>query len=307
MQTFKIGSTNYENIKYILQNLNKYYDNEFVLQYCDYRYEYCDLIINNLNLPWDVLDQNDPDLYNKYIEPFNNEELKISYKTKICILSQEPHAFPIKDYWNECDNNLFHFILNKYYTISHFIDSPTNCFYPYFVYELPQLNLERYQKNKNGFCAIISSTESIHRKKLIELINNYKKVDIYGGIVNNRLNDEEIINILPYYKFTLAIENSRSIKNEYYITEKIINSYRWNTIPIYYGSDYVKEIFNEKTFINCNNLSNEEILNKIIEIDNDDQLYNEMLNTQPLLDLDIKNKFDKKLSDFIINILLNNI
>ena len=92
-----------------------------------------------------------------------------------------------------------------------------------------------------------------------------------------------------------------------HITEKIVKSFCWGGVPIYYGSDYVKEIFDEKSFINCNNLSNEEILNKIIEIDNDDQLYNEMLNTQPLLDLDIQNKFNNKLYEFIKNILLNNI
>ena len=298
MQTFKIGTTNYKWINNFIVSFNNNCK-EIYLEYGDYLNEKCDLIIDDMCFDWNSIND-----YSKFIL---NEVNKIPYKTEICVISPEPHAFPIKDYEIECSDNLFQYTLDNYYTISHFVDSKTNCFYPYIMNELNKLPHQIIKNDKDKFCAIISSTPSIHRIKFIDLLNTYKSVDVYGKINNNYIQEDNINNIMSQYKFTLAIENSKSIENEFYITEKIVKSFCWGGVPIYYGSDYVKEIFNEKSFINCNNLSDEEILNKIIEIDNDDQLYNEMLNTQPLLDLDIKNKFDKKMYEFIKNILLKNI
>ena len=63
--------------------------------------------------------------------------------------------------------------------------------------------------------------------------------------------------------------------------EKIMNAYTFNVIPIYWGSDRINEWFNKNSFINCNGLSFEQIVNKIKEVDNDNDLYNYMINQYP--------------------------
>ena len=50
------------------------------------------------------------------------------------------------------------------------------------------------------------------------------------------------------------------------------------SIPIYWGSDRVTEEFNEKAFVNANKLSGQELLDRIIEINEDDELYQSIIN-----------------------------
>ena len=54
-----------------------------------------------------------------------------------------------------------------------------------------------------------------------------------------------------------------------YITEKITNAFCYNTIPVYAGSENVTKWFNEKAFINCNGLTTEQSIDKILTIYND--------------------------------------
>jgi hypothetical protein len=49
------------------------------------------------------------------------------------------------------------------------------------------------------------------------------------------------------------------------------------SIPIYWGSDRVTEEFNERAFVNANKLSGQELLNRIIEINEDDGLYQSII------------------------------
>ena len=78
------------------------------------------------------------------------------------------------------------------------------------------------------------------------------------------------------YKFSIAFENS--VQNGY-TTEKILDSYRSNCIPIYYGSKTIAYDFNTETFINCNDFkTTKELIEYIIKVDNDDDLYNSYMN-----------------------------
>jgi hypothetical protein len=54
-----------------------------------------------------------------------------------------------------------------------------------------------------------------------------------------------------------------------YITEKIMNAFLAGAIPIYWGTKYIKEIFNEKAFIYVNDFSSlEECAKYIVELNN---------------------------------------
>ena len=64
-----------------------------------------------------------------------------------------------------------------------------------------------------------------------------------------------------------------------YCTEKIIDAFKTRTIPIYYGDKNIEEEFKKTSFINCNNKKDiDKVIDKIKEIDNNDDLYLKMIN-----------------------------
>lgn len=78
------------------------------------------------------------------------------------------------------------------------------------------------------------------------------------------------ITALKDYRFQLVVEN---VKEDYGITEKIIDCFQTGTIPVYWGCPSIGELFNEKGVIQFNNLKD---LEKIIPRLNED-LYQQML------------------------------
>ncbi len=181
------------------------------------------------------------------------------------------------------------------YSLSFEPDSETNLQYP-----LWGLSTDRLKKKsttpKTKFCSfIISNDDPKYRIEIFKYIStHYKQIDSIGQKLNNTGFVQPFDNYESSYKFNLCFENSQS---EYYITEKIINAYAYNSIPIYWGGN-AERYFNPKSFINCNGLTKEEILNKIIEVDTNDNLYNEMINTPPFKG-DYLEYFHNKLKNFI--------
>ncbi len=289
---------------------------------------YASLLYHNFLIECDIIDDcfnNECDLifYSPYLESFNYNEyvsgfinrIQSKYKNvKFCLWHGEPHGFPGKDYYEECKDNTFIVIKQNSYSISHFDDNDTNCFYPYIIGEFAQIKnyscciKDFIQKQKTMFCSIISSTECIHRRKYINVLSKYKQVDIFGGINNVKLSEEELNNIMFKSKFNLAIENSKSIEHEHYITEKIMKSYVHGCIPIYFGSDYVYEFFNEQTFIDASKFSDNDLIEYIKEIDSNNSLYNEIIFSSFIKNNEnIWDKYTYKMSLFIKNILEHNI
>jgi hypothetical protein len=92
----------------------------------------------------------------------------------------------------------------------------------------------------------------------------------------------DFLNFISNYKFIICFENT---KFETYLTEKIINPYLANIIPIYWSSEFVKKIFNINSMIFLENETEngfQKVINKIIELDNNDDEYLKMVN-QPVL------------------------
>jgi hypothetical protein len=59
-----------------------------------------------------------------------------------------------------------------------------------------------------------------------------------------------------------------------YVTEKICDIYKSNTVPIYWGTPDVVKDFNPTTFINANDFSNfDELIKYIKKVDKNDNLY----------------------------------
>ena len=83
------------------------------------------------------------------------------------------------------------------------------------------------------------------------------------------------------YKFTIAFENRVSPG---YVTEKIEHPLAVGSIPIYWGSPNIGDYYNPKSFINCRDYASfDEVVERVIEIDNNPTLYREYIKAPPVL------------------------
>jgi hypothetical protein len=145
-------------------------------------------------------------------------------------------------------------------------------------------------------CFIVSNGGCKTRNKMFEMLNKYKKVDSYGNFANNmgtRLRHEywsqEFRDFLSEYKFIICFENS---KFGTYSTEKIVNPYLANIIPIYWSSHHIKNVFNPESMLFLEDEREEtftNLVNRVIELDNDDAKYLEYVNRPVFNQLDYWN------------------
>lgn len=147
---------------------------------------------------------------------------------------------------------------------------------------------------KTKFCSFIYHSRVKPRENLCKGLMRYKRVDCLGRSMNNATSDKlshrydtsgwgmSNIEALKPYKFNLAVEN-QPLKG--YLTEKIWWAFLSRTINLYWGDPTVHESFNKGSFLCRDNFASErQFINAIIELDNDDKAYNEMLNTNPIKD-----------------------
>ena len=113
-----------------------------------------------------------------------------------------------------------------------------------------------------------------------------------GGKCKNSINGKikDKIEFLSHYKFSIAMENS---DGDGYLSEKIVDSFLAGTIPIYYGDYLLDEFINPKSYIL---IKGEKDIEKKIEyikkIDNDENLYEEIMKEKPIIDDNFANKID---------------
>ena len=142
---------------------------------------------------------------------------------------------------------------------------------------IKNIDFEKIKSEKNKFCNFVFSNPNAQlRNALFSELSKYKRVDSGGRAYNNiGYAVDNKLDFLNKYKFTIAFENS-----EYpgYTTEKIVHPKLVNSIPIYWGNKEVGRDWNTKAFVNAYNFNNlKELIDYIIEIDNSDDLYFEML------------------------------
>lgn len=138
-------------------------------------------------------------------------------------------------------------------------------------------------KDKKWFCSFVATQPKGKRVDFVPKLMNKKEVHCGGGLYNNigglldgRGDQENKINFLNYFKFNISFENT---SNDGYVTEKIIQPMFTNTIPIYWGAKDVINDFNSKSFINSHDFeTDEELIDYILEVDSNEQLYQKILN-----------------------------
>jgi len=155
----------------------------------------------------------------------------------------------------------------------------------------------RILATKNKFCSFIVSDykkgKNGNRVEFFEKLSKYKKVDSAGRVLNNiggpiprGLHDK--VDFLRPYKFNIAFEN-RALTG--YTTEKIFDPMLARCLPIYWGDPEINQHFNPGSFLNRADFpSDEALIEKIIELDQDDEKYLEIMR-QPYFHGDTPNLF----------------
>ncbi|MBR5851405.1 MAG: glycosyltransferase [Bacteroidaceae bacterium] len=154
------------------------------------------------------------------------------------------------------------------------------------------------------FCSMVVSNNrhaSPHRERFFKLLSEYKQVDSGGRLWNNV--GGPVANKLEFvsqYKFNIAFENSAV---HGYTTEKIMEPMAVNTLPLYWGNPLVCKDFNAASFVNVNDFASmEDAVQHIVDLDNDDSKYLQMIKAPKVLDENIIN-WEERLLDFLSNII----
>lgn len=230
-------------------------------------------------------------------DPYINHPNKILYHF-------EPH-YRTPNWWNSC----------KVIICSHkCISSNEHTKVIYYPFGFFYLNTHRYSDyilqrslkmqfissnllTKRKFCLFINSNAAAkERIQFCQELMKYKFVDCRGNVLNNcdkishPYYTPEFINCIKEYKFMICFENSDC---DGYFTEKPMNAYLGDTIPIYWSNKESQKYFNEKSMVllkEFNQGNIEKAIQRIIELDTDDDLYMETVR-EPLLK---NNEFPKE-------------
>jgi hypothetical protein len=139
---------------------------------------------------------------------------------------------------------------------------------------------EKILAAKTKFCSFVVSCynprKNGNRVEFFRKLSRYKPVDSGGRKFNNiggpvPGGSAGKIAFLRQYKFNIAFEN-RALAG--YTTEKIFEPMAARCLPIYWGDPCINEQFNPRSFLNRADFpSDEALIAKIIELDNDDEKY----------------------------------
>ncbi len=171
------------------------------------------------------------------------------------------------------------------------------CYSTYMNREIPALPELDKSLSHRKFCSFVYSqcgigAGSILRRDFCQALMKYKHVDCPGRVLHN-MDAPELakrgdaanwnsskLKFLSQYKFNIAFENS-SIPG--YITEKLMDAYLANTVPIYFGSEGDVAPFPKESMICANDFPDfESLINRIKELDEDDDAYMAKLAANPL-------------------------
>ena len=159
------------------------------------------------------------------------------------------------------------------------------------------------------FCNFLVSngTASDFRTQFYLMLCQYRGVDSGGNYLNSigePVKDKSAWQ--KEYKFSLCFKNSSTSR---YLTEKLIQAYSSNTIPIYWGDpDSFGSLYEGKGGINpeaviwVDPVNPEIALDRIKELDSNPGLYLEMLKKPLFIDHDHVPFFENSLKDFLFSI-----
>ena len=208
-------------------------------------------------------------------------------------------------------------IISNRFNMINFGHSQTNIikktvWFPYLLYRNPHdyTKFRTLQIQPSLFCCFVvkNGNCSIRNDFFNFVSDNYSKVDSLSTVFNNKY-DEDIstsslfdptyISALSKYKFMICFENE---SDPFYVTEKIGNAWLAGCIPIYWGMKDIDHIVNKKCFIHVKSRNDfNSALQRIIEIDTNFELYNQMRNQPFFYYNKVPYVFSKKYYTNLIN------
>ncbi|MCD7726751.1 MAG: glycosyltransferase family 10 [Ruminococcus sp.] len=176
-------------------------------------------------------------------------------------------------------------------------------------------------EGKNKFCNFIyskanhSTKGTIYRTAFCKELMKYKDVDCLGAVLHN--SDDQLLSerfvgnwenskimTQAKYRFSIAFENCLL---DGYITEKIVDPLIAGSLPIYFGSEYVKRFVNPNCFIYANDFLNgndgmKNLVDKVREVEENEDLYRSYFN-QPYINKNAVTEIDEELDKFLIDVI----
>ncbi|MCH5229130.1 MAG: glycosyltransferase [Muribaculaceae bacterium] len=188
-----------------------------------------------------------------------------------------------------------------------FLHFPFYVFYNNLMSKYEQLELitDPNKLLNRSFCSAVI-TDSYRNPIFFEFfhkLNEYKTIDC-GGKWNNNVGGaiSDKLDFIKNYKFNIAFENT---KVDGYVTEKIIEPLVAQTIPIYWGSNSVKNEFGEGSYINVSDFKSlDDAVNFVIKLDLDNSLYLQTLTKRASLPLSYE-QWNDKILNFLVNAIEN--
>jgi hypothetical protein len=196
---------------------------------------------------------------------------------------------PIHPNFKECD----------YAFTSYYLDDPRHTRLPFYavLYDSPALFVKganfpaprQILAQKTKFCSYVVSNNSPRRNRnrieILQKLSKYKRVESAGRFRNNIGGPlpggyEGKIRFMRDCKFNIAFENNYFPG---WTTEKLPQAMLARTLPVFWGNPRVAEDFNPRSFVNALDYPNlDALVEKIIELDRDDDLYQSYF-SQPYL------------------------
>jgi hypothetical protein len=142
---------------------------------------------------------------------------------------------------------------------------------------LNKRHLNESLMNKEFCLFVVSNPSCEQRNNFFSILSKYKKIDSCGKVFYNcpdNFNNKNYFEAISNYKFMICFEN---YSKPNYFTEKLINAYYNNTIPIYWGCPNIEDYVNINSILylkpdfNDNDVNN--LINEIILLDNNNELY----------------------------------
>ncbi len=162
------------------------------------------------------------------------------------------------------------------------------------------------EPGKRKFCGMVVSNNNFAdpmREGMFRAICEYKKVDSGGKAYNNIEQPEGVEDknaFLSQYKFSIACENS---SYSGYCTEKLLQAFAAGNVPIYWGDRRASEVFNSDAYIDCTGLTLEQMVDRVKQIDEDDEAYGKMIKANILVNPMHKAEYEQRLRGWLYNIM----
>lgn len=272
--------------------------NQFIDYFLPNKYNY--IIVNND-------EKSDVTIWDIYLE--DNSMLRDDELNILICVENVPYWNVYKHYskyGNYDDNKMKVYLYNHIDTIvktDNYISIPLIHNYINYFKNNTNLQLSIYTPfSDKKFCLMINKSKlnpNINETvTILEAIGEIDSLSMYPELLDKSCyHSVELLNVFNRYKFIICFENSYA---DGYITEKIFNCFFAKTIPIYKGSKKINTYINENCFIDARDSN---YIDKIKEVMNDENLYNNYINSSKISD-----KYnDENYNNELINLIENNI